>query len=111
MTEHKKADALPVNTDICSSFSAEDGAKVTFLNAPAGATITQSGGIWPFVLADGSPYPQPIGPFPLPGNTPIYIGQYPVGQTIPYNVNNGGCLGAVTKNVRIVSGAEMKKSA
>jgi hypothetical protein len=110
MTQDRKADALPVSTNICDSFHAESGAQVTFLSAPAGATITQSGAIWPFFLADGSPYPQPIGPFPLPGNTPIYVGQFGVGQIIPYNVNNA-CPGGVQKSVTIKAAADLKKSA
>jgi hypothetical protein len=102
----------PVSTNICDGFEAEPGAEVTFTNAEAGAEIVQSGTVWPFFESDlTTPYGPPIGPFPLPGVTKIYVGDFKVGDNIPYNVTNQTCNNAIQKSVTIISGAMLKKSA
>jgi hypothetical protein len=102
----------PVSTDICNSFSAQPGAEVTFTSAQAGAEIVQVGDVWPFFESNlTTPYGPPIGPFPLPGATKIYVGEYPVGDFIPYNVIHQTCANDIQRSVTIVSGAVLKKSA
>jgi hypothetical protein len=115
MTHEKRAEGNPppaVSTEICNGFEAEPGAEVTFTNAEAGAEIVQSGTVWPFFEANlTTPYGPPIGPFPLPGVTKIYVGNFAVGDNIPYTVANQTCTNAIQKSVTIISGAMLKKSA
>jgi hypothetical protein len=112
MTHEKRDDTPPpVSTNICNGFEAQSGAEVTFTNAETGAEIVQSGSVWPFYKSDGTQYGPPIGPFPLAGNTKIYVGDYPVGDQIPYNVINQTCNNLIQKSVTIVSSAMLKKSA
>jgi hypothetical protein len=113
MTHERKTgeDIPPVNVPICDSFDAVLDQPVNFTGAPVGASITPSGSVWPFVDANGNPYPYPIN-FPMPGNTQIYIADdLNEDQAYPYNVNNAGCSLDVIKTVTIVDGTQMRKSA
>ena len=102
---------VPVSTSICSDFDAELGAEVTFTNFQAGAQIQQVG-TWPFCGPNGGAYGPPIGPFPLPGTGRVYIKSsgLSVGTTYSYNVTPS-CPQGVTKGVKIIASARLKKSA
>ncbi|HUO24054.1 MAG TPA: hypothetical protein VMU61_00205 [Candidatus Aquilonibacter sp.] len=113
MTKDNKAQDTPspVSTNICNGFEAEAGAEVTFTSVTAGCKIEKVGSVWPFCNADGSSFGPPIGPFPLPGNTKIFVNSsLSVGDTVPYNVTQT-CTTLVQKAVTIIAGATMKKSA
>lgn len=113
MTQEKRsADTPPsVSTNICSGFDAEMGAQVTFNGAANGTTITQIGETWPFCHQDGSAYPTITFPILSTANY-VYIKSsgVTVGTTYNYNVSQI-CPGEVTKGVKIVAGAMLKKSA
>jgi len=57
--KRKAGDINPVNAPWCSDFTAAPGQPVNFTGVPAGACISQSGAIWPFCKADGTPLPTP----------------------------------------------------
>jgi hypothetical protein len=109
-----EGDPPPVSTNICNSFPAQLGAKVTFTNWVSGAVIDRvnPGDVWPFVKADGSDF-CPIT-FPMLVNIPIYI-KSTLNINQQYQFNVGGqqtCQGQVTKSVTVVSGSvELKKPA
>jgi hypothetical protein len=102
----------PVSTSICSGFDAELGAQVTFTGAANGTTITEiAGETWPFCHQGGSAYPTIT--FPVVSTVDyVYIKSsgLTLNQTYNYNVSQA-CPGEVTKGVKIISGARLKKSA
>jgi hypothetical protein len=114
MTNDKRSDDTPppAVTNICSGFEAELGALVTFNGAANGTTITQiAGQTWPFCHQDGSAYPTITFPIISTVNY-VYIkssGLTPE-QTYNYDVSQV-CTTEVTKGVKIVTGARLKKSA
>jgi hypothetical protein len=102
----------PVSTNICSGFDAEMGAQVTFTGAANGTTITEiAGETWPFCHQDGSDYPTITFPITSTVNY-VYIKSsgLSANQTYNYNVSQI-CPGEVTKGVKIITGARLKKSA
>jgi hypothetical protein len=112
MAEHKGQEGhgkltgtpTPVNTPVCSSFSAQLGAQVTFTNPPSGCEIElcNSGDTWPFVKSDGSNFGPPIK-FPLTGNQYIYIkSSLTVGTSYSYCTNSTcGCSNEAMRTVTI----------
>ena len=109
---HRVDTPPPVNTGICNSFSAQAGAQVTFTGAQAGTYIEEiAGDAWPFCGPNGQPLGPPIGPFPLTGNTAIYVkSNLSVNNSYPYNVTQS-CALETTKSVTIIPAAAIKKSA
>jgi hypothetical protein len=106
-THNKKTKGTPpppVTTSVCSSFSAECGAQVTFTGAVSGCKLEQcqSTDTWPFVKSDGASYGPPIS-FPLVGNQYIYIKSgLTVGQSYEYCTNSScACANEAMKTVTI----------
>jgi len=87
----------PVSTNICSPFSAELGALVTFTGVIGKQSISSiDSQTWPFTIAS------PID-FPLKANEYIYIlsSGLKVGQTYSYTVSQD-CSNGVQKGVTII---------
>lgn len=82
----------------CQDFSAAPGDLCDFTGVPANATITQSGGYWPFCGPNGTSLPSPIQ---FNQNKPVYIkSDAPVGKSVPFTPGPP-CLPETTKNVTI----------
>jgi len=87
----------PVNAPWCSDFTAAPGQPVNFVGVPAGACISQSGTVWPFCKADGTPLPTP---WCFTANIQIIIcSNMTPGAIIPFNANP--CAIQAPKNVTI----------
>jgi hypothetical protein len=94
----------PVSTNICSPFSAELGAQVTFTGVVGSQTISKiDGETWPFTITS------PIS-FPLKAAEYIYILStgLTVGQTYNYTVSQS-CSNGVQKGVTIITESPLKR--
>jgi hypothetical protein len=86
----------PVSTNICSSFSAQLGAPVTFTGVNGIQTVSQvPGQMWPF----STPSPMTV---PNPGNIHIKSTGLTLGTTYPFNVSQT-CFDEVQKGVTIIT--------
>ncbi len=92
---HDLDDPNPVTPNICESFSAQLGAKVTFEGVTGNQTINLVGNVWPFTV----PYPMSV-----PNAQTIHIKStgLTVGQTYPYSVSQA-CAQGVQKGVTIIA--------
>src|SRR5258706_6686074 len=86
----------PVNPNICTSFSAQLGAQVTFAGVSGIQTVSQiPGTTWPFSIAS----PMTV---PNPGTIHIKSTRLNVGTTYPFNVSQT-CFDEVQKSVTIIT--------
>jgi len=90
----------PTNVPWCQDFNAIRREAIAFPTAPAGATIGQSGNVFPFCGANGATLIPPI-PVNGPSAVAIYIcSGLTVGQSYEF-VPNPPCGNEMTKSVTI----------